>query len=85
VWANDANVFIAQESDETQAYSVRVAGFDLLGVCMMILPRFSFVNSPQALIDRDAARTTKAFQSSIRQVLDSSLVEQSNGTKEWYV
>jgi hypothetical protein len=32
-WANNANVFVAQEDDETLAYSVRIAAFDLLGVC----------------------------------------------------
>ncbi len=31
-WANNANSFVAQEDDETQDYSVRVAGFDLLAV-----------------------------------------------------
>lgn len=31
-WAADANLFVAQEDDETVAYSVRVAVFDLLGV-----------------------------------------------------
>jgi importin-9 len=31
-WASNANAFVAQEFDETQAYSVRVAGFDLLAV-----------------------------------------------------
>lgn len=31
-WEQNANAFVAQEEDETQPYSVRVAGFDLLGV-----------------------------------------------------
>ena len=31
-WAANANAFVVQEDDETQDYSVRVAGFDLLGV-----------------------------------------------------
>lgn len=31
-WATNANAFVAQEDDETQTYSVRIAGFDLLGV-----------------------------------------------------
>lgn len=31
-WATNANAFVAQEDDETQSYSVRIAGFDLLGV-----------------------------------------------------
>ena len=32
-WAADANLFISQEEDDTQAYSVRVAIFELLSVC----------------------------------------------------
>jgi importin-9 len=31
-WEHNANAFVAQEEDETQPYSVRVAGLDLLGV-----------------------------------------------------
>jgi importin-9 len=31
-WEHNADAFVAQEEDETQPYSVRVAGFDLLGV-----------------------------------------------------
>ena len=31
-WDQNANAFVAQEDDEIQPYSVRVAGFDLLGV-----------------------------------------------------
>lgn len=34
-WASNANVFVAQEDDVTQSYSVRVAGFDLLSVGML--------------------------------------------------
>ncbi|KAF8215831.1 ARM repeat-containing protein [Mycena galopus ATCC 62051] len=30
MWATNPNAFVAQEEDETQPYSVRVAGFDLL-------------------------------------------------------
>jgi hypothetical protein len=33
-WAADANMFISQEEDDTQLYSVRVAVFDLLSVCL---------------------------------------------------
>lgn len=31
-WATNANAFVAQEEDETEAYGVRVAGFGLLNV-----------------------------------------------------
>jgi hypothetical protein len=41
-WATNANAFVAQEEDETQAYSVRVAGFDLLAVCPDIIEQANF-------------------------------------------
>ena len=31
-WGDNANAFVAQESDDTLSYSVRMAGFDLLSV-----------------------------------------------------
>lgn len=37
-WATNANTFVAQEEDETEAYGVRVAGFGLLNVRDHILP-----------------------------------------------
>ncbi|KAJ6609355.1 ARM repeat-containing protein [Mycena sp. CBHHK59/15] len=49
-WATNANAFVAQEEDETQPYSVRVAGFDLLA----------------CLIDQTGAQTAVAFQSAIQ-------------------
>lgn len=33
-WATNANAFVAQEDDETLSYSVRIAGFDLLGASL---------------------------------------------------
>ena len=33
-WATNANAFVAQEDDETSSYSVRIAGFDLLGASL---------------------------------------------------
>jgi hypothetical protein len=35
-WVADANAFVAEEDDEAQAYSTRVAVFDLLGVRVCI-------------------------------------------------
>jgi hypothetical protein len=32
VWVDDPNAFVADEDDEADAYSLRTAGFDLLGV-----------------------------------------------------
>ncbi|KAH9962326.1 ARM repeat-containing protein [Russula compacta] len=37
-WAADANLFISQEEDDTQAYSVRVAVFDLLSSLLASYP-----------------------------------------------
>lgn len=36
-WENDANAFVAHEDDETQSYSLRVAGLDLLGVRRLLV------------------------------------------------
>jgi hypothetical protein len=33
-WITNANAFVAQEYDDSQKYSVRIAGFDLLSVNM---------------------------------------------------
>ena len=35
-WATNANAFVAHEDDDTQAYGVRVAGFELLYVSLGI-------------------------------------------------
>lgn len=50
MWANNPNAFIAQEDDESQEYSLRVAGLDLLSVwsftCIlrhMLIPTSEFV------------------------------------------
>lgn len=43
-WTNNANDFVAQEEDETQAYSVRVAGFDLLAVGNLVIWLILFYN-----------------------------------------
>ncbi|EST06744.1 Importin-beta, N-terminal domain protein [Kalmanozyma brasiliensis GHG001] len=37
-WANDANAFIADEDDETLAYSLRIAAADLLGMLIEDFP-----------------------------------------------
>lgn len=37
-WGNDANAFVAHEDDETQSYSLRVAGLDLLAVSLECFP-----------------------------------------------
>ncbi|KAF5384768.1 hypothetical protein D9615_001050 [Tricholomella constricta] len=67
-WANNANAFVAQEEDETQTYSVRVAGFDFLG----------------SLVDRSPAATVKAFQSTVQKVVHSSQQLRDSGKKDWW-
>lgn len=40
-WANDANAFIADEEDETLAYSLRIAGADLLATLIDDFPNYT--------------------------------------------
>ncbi|RXW18578.1 hypothetical protein EST38_g7277 [Candolleomyces aberdarensis] len=67
-WANNPNAFIAQEDDETQQYSVRVAGFDLLS----------------ALIDRVQLEVTKNFQSALQHTINASQQAREGGNSEWW-
>ncbi|KIM47710.1 hypothetical protein M413DRAFT_62252 [Hebeloma cylindrosporum] len=67
-WASNANVFVAQEEDETQPYSVRVAGFDLLG----------------SLIERTPAATTRSIQATIGRVIQASERARSVGDQDWW-
>ncbi|KAF5352862.1 hypothetical protein D9756_006082 [Leucocoprinus leucothites] len=67
-WANNANAFVAQEDDETQAYSIRVAGFDLLSV----------------LVERLPAQTTRGFSAAIHQIIQSSQQLRDSGNNDWW-
>ncbi|KAJ7754965.1 armadillo-type protein [Mycena maculata] len=67
-WATNPNAFVAQEEDETQPYSVRVAGFDLLA----------------CLIDQTRAQTAVAFQSTIQEVISSSKQARDAGRRDWW-
>ncbi|KAJ7161233.1 armadillo-type protein [Mycena crocata] len=67
-WATNPNAFVAQEEDETQPYSVRVAGFDLLA----------------CLIDQTRAQTAIAFQSTIQEVISSSQQARDSGRRDWW-
>ncbi|KAJ2917840.1 hypothetical protein MD484_g2556, partial [Candolleomyces efflorescens] len=68
-WANNPNAFIAQEDDETQQYSVRVAGFDLLS----------------ALIDRGQLEVTTNFQSALQHTINASQQAREGGNNsEWW-
>ncbi|RPD64798.1 ARM repeat-containing protein [Lentinus tigrinus ALCF2SS1-6] len=67
-WANNANAFVAQESDETLSYSVRMAGFDLLTV----------------LLDRSTVATVSSFQSTIHRVVVESEQARNAGSQDWW-
>ncbi|KAF9445285.1 ARM repeat-containing protein [Macrolepiota fuliginosa MF-IS2] len=67
-WANNPNAFVAQEDDETQAYSIRVAGFEVLNVFM----------------DRLPAQTTRAFSSIVQRIILSSQQARDTGSEDWW-
>ncbi|KAI0045675.1 ARM repeat-containing protein [Auriscalpium vulgare] len=67
-WAGDANLFVSQEDDETQAYSVRVAVFDLLA---------SLLNNAPVL-------TISALQASVQTIVADSLQARQNGDADWW-
>ncbi|KIM88892.1 hypothetical protein PILCRDRAFT_244255 [Piloderma croceum F 1598] len=67
-WATNANAFVAQEDDETQSYSVRIAGFDLLGT----------------LIDRSPAPTCATIQSTIQHIVSASNDARNAGAPNWW-
>ncbi|KAF8498357.1 ARM repeat-containing protein [Gautieria morchelliformis] len=67
-WANNANAFVAHEEDESQEYSLRVAGLDLLA----------------CLLDRYSASATRALQGATRRLVDESSQERTRGSSEWW-
>ncbi|EKM84237.1 hypothetical protein AGABI1DRAFT_52094 [Agaricus bisporus var. burnettii JB137-S8] len=67
-WAVDANAFVAQENDESQAYSMRMVGFDLLSV----------------LVERLPGPATRAFSSVTNQVIQSSSQARESGNGQWW-
>ncbi|KAL0951964.1 hypothetical protein HGRIS_008615 [Hohenbuehelia grisea] len=67
-WESNANAFVAQEDDETQAYSIRVAGFDLMS----------------SLIDCTPARVAAICQNLIQQVVESSRQAREAGKPDWW-
>ncbi|KAJ7665464.1 ARM repeat-containing protein [Mycena polygramma] len=67
-WASNPNAFVAQEEDETQQYSVRVAGFDLLA----------------CLIDQTRSHTATAFQSTIQEIVNSSQQARDARARDWW-
>ncbi|OJT08019.1 Importin-9 [Trametes pubescens] len=67
-WANNANAFVAQESDDTLSYSVRMAGFDLLAV----------------LVERAPVPAVTTFQSTIHRVVLESEQARNAGSQDWW-
>ncbi|KAI0066668.1 ARM repeat-containing protein [Artomyces pyxidatus] len=67
-WATDANLFVSQEDDETQAYSVRVAVFDLLA----------------SLLGNGPVATVSALQTAVQTVGAESLQARQAGNPEWW-
>ncbi|KAI0964512.1 hypothetical protein AcW1_001317 [Taiwanofungus camphoratus] len=67
-WANDANAFVAQESDESLQYSTRQAGFEMLS----------------SLLERSPAAITKTFQTVIQHIATEADGERNNGKQGWW-
>ncbi|KAI0673956.1 ARM repeat-containing protein [Trametes maxima] len=67
-WANNANAFVAQESDDTLSYSVRMAGFDLLSV----------------LVERNPVATVHVFQSTTQRIISESEQARNAGGQDWW-
>ncbi|KAI0789448.1 ARM repeat-containing protein [Abortiporus biennis] len=67
-WATDPNAFVAQDSDETLSYSVRVAGFDLLAI----------------LLERYPAQTASAIGSIINKFVQESSEAREAGNEIWW-
>ncbi|KAI0325407.1 ARM repeat-containing protein [Cubamyces sp. BRFM 1775] len=67
-WANNANAFVAQESDDTLSYSVRMAGFDLLAV----------------LVERAPVAAVATFQSTVQRVIVESEHARNAGNQDWW-
>ncbi|KAG2358745.1 ARM repeat-containing protein [Suillus spraguei] len=67
-WATNANAFVAHEEDDTQAYGVRVAGFELL----------------YTILNRSPVQICVTFQTAIRQVIATSQRARENGSTAWW-
>ncbi|TDL19426.1 ARM repeat-containing protein [Rickenella mellea] len=67
-WGSDANAFVAQEDDESQQYSLRVAGLDLLS----------------NLMERQPGGTTQALTNVVAQTVLRSKELREAGNAEWW-
>ncbi len=67
-WATDANAFIADEDDETLAYSLRIAVADLLGM----------------LIEDFPVPTLRSIGQQAHQLVDRANADRANGDQDWW-
>ncbi|EJD03488.1 ARM repeat-containing protein [Fomitiporia mediterranea MF3/22] len=67
-WGNDANAFVAHEDDETQSYSLRVAGLDLLA----------------NLLEREPGVTVHALSQAVNRLVSESQQARKTGNTEWW-
>ncbi|KAH8119757.1 ARM repeat-containing protein [Phellopilus nigrolimitatus] len=67
-WGNDANAFVAHEDDETQSYSLRVAGLDLLA----------------NLVDREPTVTINALSKAVTRIVAESQEARDSANAEWW-
>lgn len=67
-WANDANAFIADEDDETLAYSLRIAAADLLGM----------------LIEDFPIPSLRSIGHQVHQLVAQASAEKAAGNENWW-
>ncbi|GAC99603.1 hypothetical protein PHSY_007206 [Pseudozyma hubeiensis SY62] len=67
-WANDANAFIADEDDETLAYSLRIAAADLLGM----------------LIEDFPVPALRAIGQQQQHLIAQARIERADGNEDWW-
>ncbi|CBQ68248.1 related to KAP114-Member of the karyopherin-beta family, nuclear import [Sporisorium reilianum SRZ2] len=67
-WANDANAFIADEDDETLAYSLRIAAADLLGM----------------LIEDFPVPALRSLGQQVHQLVQQANTDKANGDADWW-
>ncbi|KAF9225273.1 ARM repeat-containing protein [Gyrodon lividus] len=67
-WAANANAFVAQEDDETDAYGVRVAGFELLNT----------------ILGRSPAEVCATLQNNLQQIIASCQAARDPGVPSWW-
>lgn len=79
-------MFISQEEDESQVYSIRVAVFDLLSVCpgcMLFIPACLILF--QSLLSHSPVQTTSALHNSVQRVITEANQAREAGVDDWQV